>query len=182
MLKCIGYFAYLLSMLTFYAFFGLLTAGHFIAYFEGSSQDCYAYSDKSLLEAYPTGGDNLHNVLTNFNLVNMWGGITFGLTTLLLLTYQVSLWRDSYYRSDNWSVCPGMTLGASWFGYFLCLMSVRLRHAGKVCSGDFLPNRLLFGENTPPYLHNQGLFLWYAIVAQWGFFIVMISGAISIVD
>ena len=163
MLKLLGYCGYYLSMLMWYAFFSAIAAGHFISYFKGSQTACYAYSDKSLTEAMPEGGDNLHTILTNFNLVNMWGGITFGLAVLLMLYAHFKLWYDRY--SADWLACPAIILGLNWFGYFLCLMSVRLRHAGKVCSGDYLPERLLFHDNISPYLHNQGLFLWYAIIA-----------------
>ena len=85
MLKLLGYCGYYLSMLLWYAFFAAIAAGHFISYFSGSQTDCFAYSDKSLTLAFETGGENLHDVLTNFKLVNMWGGITFALITLLLM-------------------------------------------------------------------------------------------------
>jgi len=93
----------------------------------------------------------------------MWGGITFGLITLLLILAHFVLWNDRY--GGEWLICPAVLLALNWFGYFLCLMSVRLRHAGKVCSGDYLPNRLQFNEYQSPYLHNSGLFLWYAMIA-----------------
>ncbi len=126
------------------------------------------------------GGDNLHDIWTNFKLVNMWGGITFSLAVLMMLYAHYKFSTDRY--GAEWLACPALLLAINWFGYFLTVMSVRLRHAGKVCSGDYLPNRLLFADNTPPYLHNEGLFIWYAMLAQWGFFVVMISGAISIAD
>ena len=163
MLKLLGYCGYYLSMLIWYAFFATIAAGHFFFYFNQNPGFCFAYSQKSLTEAFPSGGDNLHDVSTNFKLVNMWGGITFALITLLLMIAHFSLWRDRY--GAEWIICPAVVLAINWVGYFLCLMSVRLRHAGKVCSGDYLPNRLLFNENLSPYIHNSGLFLWYAIIA-----------------
>ena len=82
----------------------------------------------------------------------MWGGINFGLGTLLMMYAHCKLSIDRY--GADWLGCPAFLLLLSWIGYFLTLMSVRLRHAGKVCSGDYLENRLLFYENLPPYLHN----------------------------
>ena len=93
----------------------------------------------------------------------MWGGINFGLGTILMMWAHFRLWLNRY--GADWLLCPAILLGLSWFGYFLCLMSVRLRHAGKVCSGDYLENRLQLHLDQPPYIHNIGLFLWYAIIA-----------------
>ena len=70
----------------------------------------------------------------------MWGGINFGLAVVLMMWAHFRLWVNPY--GADWLACPAILLGFSWFGYFLTLMSVRLRHAGKVCSGDYLPDRL----------------------------------------
>ena len=181
MLKAIGLCGYYFSVLLWYGFFFGLAAVQFIAYFiDDASGNCYAYMDKSLTLPLTTSGDNLKDITANFKLASLWGAISFLLIGLLLMSIHIRYWCDRY--AGEWWICPAIILVANWVGYFLTLMSLRLRHAGKVCAGDYLPNRLLFNQSEPPYLHNSGLILWYAIIAQWGFFVVMISGAISIAD
>ena len=53
--------------------------------------------------------------------------------------------------------------------HFLTMMILRWRHAGKTCSGDYLsdPSRFSLFEAVPPYLHNAGSFLFYAILSQF---------------
>ena len=72
-----------------------------------------------------------------------------------------------------------MILSPSWFTHFITLMVMRWRHAGKVCSGDYLdvPNRYSLFDAKEPYLHDTGSFLYYAINSQFVLMIAAMSGA-----
>jgi len=54
--------------------------------------------------------------------------------------------------------------GPLWLVYFLTMIIFRLRHAGKVCSGDYLLERFIIEPDESPYIQSNGLFLWSAIV------------------
>lgn len=66
--------------------------------------------------------------------------------------------------SDRW-MCWFISLFIVWACYFLTLIIMRIRHEGKVCSGDYLANPRLFMDDGSPYIHDNGLFLWYAMIA-----------------
>ena len=57
---------------------------------------------------------------------------------------------------------------------------MRTRHAGKVCSGDYLGDHWLDHNLTAPYIQNNGLFLWYALLSQIGVVAVLASGVASL--
>lgn len=65
---------------------------------------------------------------------------------------------------DRVAIITLLCVAPLWFVYFLTLMIFRLRHAGKICSGDYVSERLLTHNYLEPYIHNNGLFLWSAIV------------------
>ena len=73
------------------------------------------------------------------------------------------------------SWCP---IGTLWLTNLLTVMIFRWRHAGKVCSGDFLTEeerRILHLEPQEPYLIDTGFFLLMAIYSQFFAFFVMIN-------
>ena len=72
-----------------------------------------------------------------------------------------------------------VTIGLSYLSHFITLMVMRFRHAGKVCSGDYLevPNRYSLFDATEPYLHDVGSFLYYAMNSQ---FVVMLAAMAGI--
>ena len=41
---------------------------------------------------------------------------------------------------------------------------------------------LFISGHEAPYIHDEGLFLWYAMIGQAGFGVVMISGVASIAN
>ena len=49
----------------------------------------------------------------------------------------------------------------------LMVMIYRWRHAGKVCSGDYLPEKYAFQEAPEPYAADAGFFLLVAICSQF---------------
>ena len=71
-----------------------------------------------------------------------------------------------------------MILGPSYFSHFITLMVMRFRHAGKVCSGDYLevPNRYSLFDATEPYLHDAGSFLYYAMNSQFVVILAAMAG------
>ena len=71
----------------------------------------------------------------------------------------------------------------SWIAYFLCMLIFRVREAGQKCSGDYLANPHLFtAQDGEPYLHSNGTFLWYSMIGQGLFAIMLFSGAMSTTD
>ena len=62
--------------------------------------------------------------------------------------------------------------------HFMTMMIMRWRHAGKVCSGDYLdePNRYSLFDAKEPYLHDAGSFLFYTICSQFMAMLAIISG------
>ena len=113
----------------------------------------------------------------------MFGLIFFACLTMTLIFAQARLSCDRYYEFSETFILWSLLLFLLWCCYFLTLMIMRLRHAGCVCSGDFLPNKRLFGmEEDPTYIHNNGNFLWYVMIAHAGFVLVMFSGGVSVVD
>ena len=92
---------------------------------------------------------------------------------------------------DDCGGCFAFLIGLAFVNYvshFITLMIMRWRHAGKICSGDYYDgyDELDFGryslfgatipENEYNYIHQTGMFLWYAIQSQFFFILVMISG------
>ena len=108
---------------------------------------------------------DLHNVSKNFLVVNCMGAMCFLLLTLTLIWIHLKCIRDrSYYISDG-KIIWFLFLFAVWLSYYLTLITMATRHAGQVCSGYFLPNkRLIRAAVEPPYIKDNGLFLWYAMV------------------
>ena len=94
----------------------------------------------------------MRDVWNNFKLVLMWGGITYSLIVLFIVYVHYKFTFDK----ENTTSLPylGLVMLLNWWAYMLTLISVRFRHAGKVCAGDYLPARLTFFENKPPYLHK----------------------------
>lgn len=73
--------------------------------------------------------------------------------------------------------------GLVWACYFLTQIIMVIRHAGQVCSGFYLPHPHIFREPVDSlYVKDNGLFLWYGLIAQAGFALVMFTGVVSMVN
>ena len=150
-----------------------------------SKPDCYASNSKDDLNVYTsdaTNVDKMHNVSANFRYVNYSGLIFFCCAILTMLYFQCRFSLDKYHRIKDAFFLWFLVLFLMWVNCFLMLLIFRLRHAGKVCSGDYLEPKRLIAHEESPYIHNNGLFLWYVMVAHGAFLFVMASGAASIVD
>ena len=123
---------------------------------------------------------DLHNVSKNFLVVNCMGVMFYLLLTLTLIWIHLKfITASNYYLSDGWSIWF-LFLFVVWLSYYLTLVTMATRHAGQVCSGYFLPNkRLIRPAVEPPYIKDNGLFLWYAMVGQVLFFVTFATGAAS---
>ena len=112
----------------------------------------------------------------NFKVVTIWGFCTYVLMVLTFMCLMCS--GEDGCLTPCLAMCS-CVIGLSWFSHFLTLMIMRWRHAGKVCSGDYLDdlNRYAIHAEKPPYLHDTGSFLFYAINSQFFFMFVMMSGA-----
>ena len=84
---------------------------------------------------------------------------------LLWLAYLL----DDIDEREEWKGLAAALVGVDHFAHFITLMVMRWRHAGKVCSGDYVTevNRFSLFDTNPPYLHNAGSFLFYAIISQF---------------
>ena len=177
---------YFVSTIAWYSFFFALAAGHAYFYIQSFYRDdCWASNNKHNNAVYTDSGqaDKEHNISQNFRVVNMFGLIFFAFLSLTLMYLHARLSCDRYYDPHDAFFLWMFALFLLWCCYFLTLMIMRLRHAGCVCSGDFLPDKRLFhSEADPTYIHDNGNFLWYVMIAHAGFVVVMVSGAISIID
>ena len=106
------------------------------------------------------------NVSKNFRVVNMMGFIIFFVLTLIMLRIHIKFSFDSNYRPHVLTIGIFFFFVVAWFSYYLTLLTMRLRHSGKVCSGDYLahPYNFTRGQDDAPYIHDEGLFLWYAMI------------------
>ena len=162
------------SFLVFYGFWGAIIYGYsYYAWGNGAeSKDnyqCYASNkEKDVYTAYDASASGLHNVSQNFHMVCNWGAITYMLI-LVLFTMMLCLGERAL---DDCEGCVAFLVGGAfvnWLAHFLTLMIMRWRHAGKVCSGDYLDmaetgfSRYALTGVDPPYIHETGSFLWYAI-------------------
>ena len=170
------------SFLIFFSFWGIIVFGYGYYAWSGNSDlnkyECYASNSKDQMLAFASQNDDgsLHHVTANFNVCVIWGFITYA---LMVLTFLCLLCNG-----ENGCLTPVLAvsaciIGISWFSHFLTLMILRWRHAGKVCAGDYLTdvNRYALHGDKPPYLHDTGSFLYYAINSQFFFMFVMMSGA-----
>ena len=167
--KLIAYFLYYISFLAYYGFFLTLTAGHFYFYLMSFDKgNCYAFQDKNNETAYllidvPGGSLDVSN---NFRVVNLMGFISFFFITLTMMYVHFKMSCTSYYSPRDCMALWMITLFLLWACYYLTLLVMRLRHAGKVCSGDYLDHPRLFDNVVnSPYIHDNGLFLWYSMIS-----------------
>ncbi len=111
------------------------------------------------------------------------GFIAFFVLTFIMIKTHVKMSWNSDYRPREWTVIVFIFFMVIWFSYYLTLLTMRLRHSGKVCSGDYLNNPHLFTHGKDaPYIHDEGLFLWYSMIGQAGFVVVMISGVTTLAN
>ena len=127
------------------------------------------------------GTSDAHDISKDFFVVNILGCIVFTPIFLCLICGHIG------HVFDKEGILTISAIGMMvsmfcWFVYFLTMNIFRLRHAGKVCSGDYLPDRLNFYEDADPYIHDNGAFLWYATTTQWLFWVVMGTGLLTIAD
>ena len=168
------------SWLLTFGYLVCMTAG--FAYFawspnveEVNDWRCYATQDKVNTLPYTTDGPNEHDISTDFQLLNNFGAIIFGMASLLFfpLTCGKSVSNILGYLMCIEIIC--------WFGFFITMQIFRFRHAGKVCSGDFLDARWDISKPPEaPYLLQQGIFLWYACVSQYFVIASLLTGITAI--
>ena len=163
------------------AFWGSLVAGFYFYGFSGEGDwTCYALNDEQLVPWDASMGDrsdDYHNVNANFGVICIWGFIDY------LCVYLIFLYLASAKEPNEVVTLPIVVTALSHFVHFITMMILRWRHAGKVCSGDYLdtPNRYSLFDAQEPYLHNAGSFIYYAILSQFLMMVVGITGAIMLV-
>ena len=76
-------------------------------------------------------------------------------------------------------------LTMSYVSHMLTLLIMRYRHAGKVCSGDYIADSStwtgLFATPQEPYLLNTGSFLQYAGFSQLVLFVAFLNGFVMLI-
>ena len=179
MSKAIGYCVLVLSTLISNLYLAAMAGGFsYFAWFAGVTdpdyQRCYAYKkNHDVLTPALSDGPNLHDVTTDFQLINNWGAITF---IILFLGYFLM----SLTRQVNPLVVFLYFIGLfSWVGLFVTMQCLRFRHMGKVCSGDYLDNKWAASPD-PPYMIDQGSFIWWSIISQYYVAAATISGVVAL--
>ena len=181
--KCCSILTLIWSFLVFFSFWGTIVFGYGYYAWSGNSDlhkyECYASNDKDVASiAYDTQDKDhtLHHVTANFQVVIIWGFFTYALMVFTFLCAMVV--------GEDGCLMPciafqAFVLAVSWLSHLITMMVMRWRHAGKVCSGDYLDdiNRFAIHAEKPPYLHDTGSFLYYAINSQFFFMFIMMSGA-----
>ena len=116
--------------------------------------------------------DDYHDVNSNFRVVCIWGFFLYIILFVASVYFTLTARNVSY----NPIIITGLVM--LWLAHFLTMMIMRWRHAGKVCSGDYLdePNRYSLFDAKEPYLHNAGSFLYYTIISQFMLVIGSFSG------
>ncbi len=104
-----------------------------------------------------------HNISEDFLIVNWLGAVALsGLFFIMAAAHHAH--ANEKHNRFEFCVKWLFLFGPLWLVYFLTMIIFRLRHAGKVCSGDYLPERFIIEPDESPYIHSNGLFLWSAIV------------------
>ena len=172
--SCCTFLALIWSFLIFYAYWLAIILGYsyyaWSHHVEEKHWTCYAInSDKSVTVALSNNDSgDLHDVSANFQVVCVWGAITYMLI-VVLFTVMVCLGERAL---DDCGGCYFFLVFLAFLNYlahFLTLMIMRWRHAGKICSGDYLDSdetgfsRWSLIGTKEPYIHETGSFLFYAI-------------------
>ena len=163
------------------AFWGSIVFGFYYYGFKGEGDwTCYALND-DVNEAWTSEmgprSDDWHDVNANFDVICIWGFFDY------LCVYLIFLYIAFAREVSEIVALPMVVVGMSHFTHFIVMMVLRWRHAGKVCSGDYLdtPNRYSLFDAEEPYLHNAGSFIYYAILSQFLMMIVAITGTTTFV-
>ena len=140
--------------------------GYFYYGFFGEGTTCYATQNKHKTEPWdfeidPDVPDSYHHVNANFTIVCIWGFLQY---LAVLIWYSLLLVKPKITNAREFGKYTAY-IGIIHVAHFLTLMIMRWRHAGKVCSGDYLesPNRYSLFDSKANYLHDTGSFLYYAI-------------------
>ena len=166
--NCLSGMLLIIGWLILFSFWSALIYGHY--YFgyvnnglEEGHLSCYAPQDKDVLVPWDGQGavpDSYHNVSDNFQLCARFGFYTYIGVTTAALCFQ---FKSTLPVAGLLSVCVPFVYSTN----MLMAMIYRWRHAGKVCSGDYLPDKFAFKEAPEPYVADAGFFLVCAICSQF---------------
>ena len=118
-------------------------------------------------------------------MINTWGFYNFmapyGILILWLLLLVFSCSRQNDQKEECLLVLATFLFGClaiSYVIHFITMAVMRLRHAGRVCSGDFDIDFPLFrlGVQKQPYQYLTGTWLFYSLATQFYSIIVFITG------
>ena len=178
----IGFLTFVFSWLLTFGYLACMTTG--FAYFAWSKNveevndwRCYATQDKSNTIPFTTDGPDEHDISTDFQLINNFGAVIFGIASLMFLYFTCTPRFSSSTFVAQLFGCEACI----WLIFFITSQIFRFRHAGKVCSGDFLDGRWDFSKSAEaPYLLQQGVFPWYACISQYFVIASFLTGMIAI--
>ena len=133
------------SHLVFMFLMGCLIAGFAYYGFKGEGDwDCYATQDDNKTVPWDKADgevpDSYHHVNANFKVVCIWGFFNYFASYLLALMFMCA---SSNVLDSGWFIFYSMMTMSCHLAHFITMMTLRWRHAGKTCSGDYLtdPNR-----------------------------------------
>ena len=111
-------------------------------------------------------------------MLNLWGFINF---MVLIFAGCCALTGSACRTGECCIILAAMVAfltGLSYLGQFFTMIVMRSRHAGRVCSGDFNTEFQFWKLNQveEPYLHMTSTWLFYSIVTQLYFAMMVVSG------
>ena len=120
-------------------------------------------------------------------MLNMWGFCNFMVPLGFLLLACISYCVTRGSRDCAEIVLPfgmvGMSL--SYLSHLITMFVMRYRHAGRVCSGDYNEElhfwSPLEGDDTYPYLHLTGSWLFYITASHLYAALMAIAGTSFVV-
>ena len=138
-------------------------------FYNGINNKCYASTSSKEPFVQESGYTQLGiNVGENFRMAIRWG---FAMTFMLF--FRAILVQVAFYLKLWYLLWISYVLFAANISLFLILFTFmqvwRWSHAGRVCSGDFLPDREV-KTDRPNYLITEGLFLKAILIIIYSIF------------
>ena len=185
-ISCLCNTAAILVILTWFislpVFYGIFAFGDY------EKWECYASQDNAITQPWKgleSPPEDYHNVSGNFKMLNVWGFSNFmapfaiGISFLFFWCFYAMCCgcdKGNNYAGGQSAFLLSL-VAVSYFSHFIAMIVMRLRHAGRVCSGD-LYEGLSFGTLTSeePYLHKTGTWLFYNLTSHFYLFMVGLTG------
>ena len=136
---------------------------------------CYASQDENQLIPSNEDGEGLHSVSDNFRVCSRFGFFSFAILTGWIKCLQ----NKKFHRHNRTNFLCMMVNVAMWLTFMLMVAIYRWRHAGRVCSGDYIEERSIVSDPGSyldyryPYIIDTGFYLQMSFYSQ--LFIVFVG-------